>query len=225
VGVSPSRVPGDILALRPSAALAEPHAEAAQALFERHAAKVYRLCARELASPEEAEDALQITFLNALLGLRRGVVPELESAWLLKIALNVCRQERRSRVRRRRVETPQDMLALQEVAAAPERSDEDLLRIEDALGQLNTRHRRAIVLREWRGLSYDEIAVTLGVSRPAVETLLFRARRSLARGLEFDEDHAPSRVQQLPAAPAQTRPRSPSAPLLRAGARAQREPR
>jgi RNA polymerase sigma-70 factor, ECF subfamily len=206
------------LAVAAAFAPVEPHAEAMQALFERHAAKVFRLCARELGSPEEAEDAVQITFLNALRGLRRGVVPEFESAWLLKIALNVCRQERRSRMRRLRVETPRDMLALQHVAAVPERSDEDLPRIEDALARMNTRHRHALVLREWKGLSYDEIAATLGLSRPAVETLLFRARRSLARRLEFDEEHALPHVQEVPRSPAHTRPTSPSAPLLRAGA-------
>jgi len=46
------------------------------------------------------------------------------------------------------------------------------------------RQRRAILLREWQGLSYDEVARELGLSKAAVETLIFRARRSLARGLE-----------------------------------------
>jgi hypothetical protein len=44
--------------------------------------------------------------------------------------------------------------------------------------------RRALLLREWQGLSYREIAAELEVSQSAVETLIFRARRSLARGLE-----------------------------------------
>ena len=44
--------------------------------------------------------------------------------------------------------------------------------------------RRAILLREWQGLSYREVAKELDVSQAAVETLIFRARRSLAAGLE-----------------------------------------
>jgi hypothetical protein len=44
--------------------------------------------------------------------------------------------------------------------------------------------RRAILLREWQGLSYREVASELGLTQSAVETLLFRARRSLAHALE-----------------------------------------
>jgi DNA-directed RNA polymerase specialized sigma24 family protein len=44
--------------------------------------------------------------------------------------------------------------------------------------------RRAILLREWQGLSYREISDELELSQSAVETLIFRARRSLAQGLE-----------------------------------------
>jgi RNA polymerase sigma factor (sigma-70 family) len=49
---------------------------------------------------------------------------------------------------------------------------------------LTDHQRRAIVLREWHGLSYHEIADELNLSQSAVETLLFRARRSLVHGLE-----------------------------------------
>ena len=52
------------------------------------------------------------------------------------------------------------------------------------LEQLPEQQRRAILLREWQGLSYREIADELAISQAAVETLIFRARRSLAQGLE-----------------------------------------
>ena len=48
--------------------------------------------------------------------------------------------------------------------------------------------RRAILLREWQGLTYREISTELGLSQAAVETLIFRARRALAQGLEQDAD-------------------------------------
>ena len=44
--------------------------------------------------------------------------------------------------------------------------------------------RRALLLREWQGLSYREISEQLGITQAAVETLLFRARRSLAASLQ-----------------------------------------
>src|SRR5207248_6068360 len=65
--------------------------QAAERLYERHYARVLRFCRRRFASPEDAEDAAQTTFTYALRALRRGVVPEVEIAWLLTIARNVCR--------------------------------------------------------------------------------------------------------------------------------------
>jgi hypothetical protein len=52
--------------------------------------------------------------------------------------------------------------------------------LEDALARMPELQRRAILLREWRGMSYKEIAAELELSGAAVETLIFRARRSLA---------------------------------------------
>jgi len=63
------------------------------------------------------------------------------------------------------------------------RADE-LIGLEDALEAMPENQRRAILLREWQGLSYREIADELELSQAAVETLIFRARRSLANGLE-----------------------------------------
>ena len=61
---------------------------------------------------------------------------------------------------------------------------DELAGLADALAQLTPNQRRAILLREWQGLSYREIAAELGTTEAAVETLLFRARRSLARKLD-----------------------------------------
>jgi RNA polymerase sigma-70 factor, ECF subfamily len=157
-------------------------AEAAHGLFERHAGAIYGYCLNRLGNREEAEDAVQTTFLNAFAALRRGVVPEYEVAWLYKIAENVCRGRHRSAGRRR--EVVRDPGTLEEVAPAAERSRDELFGLNDALGRLAPKQRRAIVLREWHGLSYREIARELRLTPAAVETLLFRARRSLARNLQ-----------------------------------------
>jgi RNA polymerase sigma factor (sigma-70 family) len=161
-----------------------PEAEATRALFEQYAGQIFRYCLHQLGSREEAEDAVQSTFLNAFRGLERGVVPELESAWLFKIAHNVCLSRRRSSWRRGRIEAPADFDVVEEIAPAPARVADELIGLQDVLEQMPENQRRAILLREWQGLSYREIAAELELSQTAVETLIFRARRSLAAGLE-----------------------------------------
>jgi RNA polymerase sigma-70 factor, ECF subfamily len=161
-----------------------PETARATDLYERYASRLYGFCLHRLGSREEAEDAVQTTFLNAFRGLSRGVVPESESAWLFKIAENVCLSRHRASFRRRRVEAPGDLAAVEETVAAPPRADEELIPLEDALADMPEAQRRALLLREWQGLSYREIAAELEVSQSAVETLIFRARRSLARRLE-----------------------------------------
>jgi DNA-directed RNA polymerase specialized sigma subunit, sigma24 homolog len=58
--------------------------------------------------------------------------------------------------------------------------------------------RRAILLREWQGLTYKEISTELGLTQGAVETLIFRARRALAQGLEQDADTWKRRLAAAP---------------------------
>src|SRR5262249_62131730 len=60
---------------------------------------------------------------------------------------------------------------------------DELFGLTRALRVLPEQQRRALLLREWKGLSYREIADDMRLTQAAVETLLFRARRSLADGL------------------------------------------
>ncbi len=168
-----------------STALAQaPSADATRLLYERHSSRIFGFCLSRLGSREEAEDAVQTTFLNAQRGLGRGVVPDYELAWLFKIAQNVCHNRHQSAQRRGRVEATQDLDALQDVLATPERgSAVSLADLTRALSAVPERQRRALLLREFQGLSYEEIGVELGVSVAAVETLIFRARRSVAAEL------------------------------------------
>jgi RNA polymerase sigma factor (sigma-70 family) len=166
------------------ASAAEPSAEAQ--LFERHSDSVFRYCLHMLGSREEAEDAAQTTFFQAVRAMRRGVHPTYEQAWLLAIAKNECRSRHRANGRRRRLELVHDPQTLEEVAEAPEGNDGTLIGVQRALERLPEAQRRAVLLREWQGCSYAEIAEELGTSVPSVEALLFRARRTLARELGAD---------------------------------------
>jgi RNA polymerase sigma-70 factor (ECF subfamily) len=159
-------------------------ADATRALYERHGRRIFAFCFSRLGTREEAEDATQTTFLNAFRSLQGGVVPAFELAWLFRIADNVCRDRKKAAWRRNRLEATRDLEELQDVVAAPEQGSDGLSGLGEALASMPERQRRAILLREWQGLSYGEIAQELGVTRAAVETLIFRARRSLARGLE-----------------------------------------
>jgi RNA polymerase sigma factor (sigma-70 family) len=160
-------------------------ADATRQLYERHSSRIFGFCLSRLGSREEAEDAVQTTFLNAQRGLGRGVVPEYELAWLFKIAQNVCHNRHQSARRRGRIEAAHDLDALQDVIASPDRDPAiSLGELTQALGAIPARQRRALVLREFQGYSYEEIANELGISVGAVETLLFRARRGIAQELE-----------------------------------------
>jgi RNA polymerase sigma-70 factor (ECF subfamily) len=167
---------------------------AAARLYERNSSRVFGYCLRMLGSREDAEDASQTTFMQAFRALQRGVVPAFETAWLLTIARNVCLARHRAGRRRRAVELVRDPQDLQELAAGREPDDGSLAGLQEALSRLPEMQRRAFLLREWQERSYAEIAAELGVTVPAVEALLFRARRSLAdqlgdgrrRGHAFD---------------------------------------
>ena len=173
-----------------------PGADAAGELYERYSSQILSYCLHQLGSREEAEDAVQTTFMNAFRGLSRGIVPELESAWLFKIAHNVCLSRRRSSWRRGKVESPNNFEVLQEVVPGRDHVADELIRLQDVLEAMPENQRRAILLREWQGLTYREISADLGLSQAAVETLIFRARRALAAGLEQDADTWKSRLRR-----------------------------
>ena len=165
------------------AADVQPSSEAAFAeMYERNADRIYAFCRRRLRSREEAEDAVQETFVAAMRAIQRGSVPLCEAAWLFKIAENVCFAAYRSGARRH----ARDLSDSERIERLParDRDGDTLIGLEGALDALPSSQRNALLLRELRGLSYKEIALQLGVSVPAVETLIYRARRGLVRGLE-----------------------------------------
>jgi RNA polymerase sigma factor (sigma-70 family) len=153
-------------------------------LFAHYREQLYRFCLARLRSREEAEDAVQNVFMRVHMALQRGVVPRFEAAWLYKIAHNVCLSRVESTARRARVESPQPLDDEDYAAAAPEASYDELAGLSEALHAMPANLRQALVLREWQGLSYAEIAEAMGTTVPAVETLIFRARRHLAAALE-----------------------------------------
>lgn len=152
-------------------------------LYESHGALVRSVCRSLLRDRVEAEDAVQQTFLSAQRALLNGSEPRDAGAWLATIA----RHESLARVRGRMreplpMEVEEHQAAPDAHAVAVGRHDAGALR--DALAELPAQQREAILLREVRGFSYQEVAASLSVTTSAVESLLFRARRRLQTRLQ-----------------------------------------
>ena len=146
-------------------------------LFRDHGRLVLGLCRVLLRDPAEAEDAAQATFLSAYRALLKGTEPRDSAQWLAAIARNECRARVRARMRAPHTDPGGADESVDPVARAIANADFDALR--RALRELPRRQRRAFVLRELSGLTYGELAAALGVTEPAIESLLFRARRQL----------------------------------------------
>lgn len=151
-------------------------------LFEEHGRMVYGVCRLVLRDREEAEDATQQTFLSAYRSLLGGAEPRDPAAWLGTIARNECRGRIRSRTG-----AP---LALVSDAVEPAADveqlagrHEEVTALVGVLSELPRHQREAIVLREFYGLSHEEVGAALGVTPSAVDSLLVRARRRLQHEL------------------------------------------
>jgi RNA polymerase sigma factor (sigma-70 family) len=150
--------------------------KAFEALYRRYVQDVYHYALALLRNPADAEDITQTTFMNAYRAYKRGDEIEKPQNWLIKIAHNAART-RYARTSRRVKEVPlEDHL---DQLAVPEEERPNIEGVLRALGRLPFNQRAALVMRELEGRTYAEIADTLGVSVSAVETLIFRARRSL----------------------------------------------
>jgi RNA polymerase sigma factor (sigma-70 family) len=150
------------------------------ALFEEHGRMVYGVCRLILRDPVEAEDAAQQTFLSAYRALLAGRQPRDASAWLGTIARNECRR----RLRARRTEPAR--LSGEPVGDELQRDvgrRDEIHALCAALVALPTQQRDVIVLRELYGFSYAEVGAALGLTGPAVESLVFRSRRRLQEQL------------------------------------------
>ena len=163
-------------------------------IVERHATSVFRYLASRV-DRSTSEDLLADVF-EAAFQARDRYDTRYDNAlpWLLGIATNVIRHHRRSEVRHasmmRRVtqlhgrnSEPSD--AIDAVATTAELDDE-MQSVRRALAALNDRHRQVLVLAAGLGLSYEDIAHTLGISIGTVRSRLSRARRRLRELLEAD---------------------------------------
>ena len=155
-------------------------AEGVGALFDEFAPMVLAVCRYNLRDRQAAEDAAQETFLNAHRSLLAGTEPRDPAAWLATIARNECRRTALSaQAMPLDEETTGTVLDTADVVA----DRADLSDVANAIAELPDRQREALVLREFCGLSYEQVAAAMSVSGGAVDSLLSRARKRLIEQL------------------------------------------
>jgi RNA polymerase sigma factor (sigma-70 family) len=157
-------------------------------LFCRYRGRIGAYVTRILGDADRAEDVTQEVFISALRRLRDTECPVTFKPWAYQIAKNASIDELR-RVRRasevpldQERESGEDKLELFSSDPSPESAMESKQQLDDlrvAFRALSELHQRILVLRELEGLSYAAIGQRLGMSRPVVESTLFRARRRL----------------------------------------------
>ncbi len=158
--------------------------------------RVYNLCLRMLGSQQAAEDAAQEAFVSAYRNVARMRGPNLRS-WLLRIAANACLDELRRRRRRPQVslDAPLPSAAGGDSERTLDVADSDAgpesLALSGELGEalqaellgLPPDQRLAVVLCDVEGLSYEEIAVSMGGSVGTVKSRISRGRARLREAL------------------------------------------
>jgi RNA polymerase sigma-70 factor (ECF subfamily) len=151
---------------------------ALERLLSPHERPLFNLCRGILGHADDAEDAVQETFLRALRALAGFRGDSAVRSWLFRIAVNVCLDWKRSH-------RPTEPLDEQDGffpcdGPSPEAIVLRQLRVREALDALLPRHRALLLLKELEGWSAAEIAVTLRWKKKRVENELYQARRALA---------------------------------------------
>ena len=152
---------------------------------------IYALAYRTIGREEDARDVCQETFLRAFRALPGFRGQAKFSSWLYRIALNLCRDWIRRERRTPVVQSPEGVDLLDLAAAAePSESIEDLVArkdmtrvVERAMARLPDDQRTAIVLKEYHGLTFQEIADLMGCPLSTVKTRLYQGLAVLRRDL------------------------------------------
>jgi RNA polymerase sigma-70 factor (ECF subfamily) len=163
--------------------------EACRRLVETHQAMVFQLAFALLGDREEALDISQEVFLRVFRTLTSFRGDATLRTWIYRIVINQARNRQRSWMRRRRdaqislddyASVHGEPRATQQVGADVRLERRELAtRMRAAIGELPFEQRSALVLREFHGMRYQEIAFSLGVTVGTVKSRLARGRTAL----------------------------------------------
>lgn len=163
-------------------------------LVVKHQRRIYQLALGMMKDPDEAMDIAQETFVKVHRYLPTFKGDSTFFTWTYRIAMNLCLDAQRKKGRLERVgsdegddaeieaamDPPSAALAGPQHAALNEELKEKLA---EALAGLSENHRAILLLRELSGLSYEELAQTLGIRKGTVMSRLFHARLKMQRKL------------------------------------------
>jgi RNA polymerase sigma-70 factor, ECF subfamily len=163
-------------------------------LVKRHRHRIYRLALTLMRNEHDAEEVVQDAFMRAFVGLHGFRGTSSFYTWLYRIVVNLAIDARR-RVFRQRIdwetiaERADDTRAFELPRIHSADPYEAVVHMElrrstcAAFSELTAYHRKAIVMRELEGMSYQEISERLHISKGTVMSRLFHARRRLQKGL------------------------------------------
>jgi RNA polymerase sigma factor (sigma-70 family) len=176
-------------------------------LYARYGRRIVSYVFGMVGDHGRAEDITQDVFISALRRMRDTERPIAFKPWIYEIARNACIDEFRRSKRVREVplatddEDPESAdRRLVSRTPSPDAMLERHQQLDDLRGAfrgLSDNHHKLIVMRELEGLSYDEIGKRMGMTRPVVESTLFRARRRLND--EYQEIASGRRCEQVQA--------------------------
>lgn len=163
------------------------NAEAFEALFRRYRDRIAAYVRSSVRDEGRSEDLVQDIFFSAHSRLSSLEHPSAFRTWLYQIARNACLDDARRRSRQEDLilgweefPPPDDRIVIHNHDADRALSQkEELANLTQAIDGLPQSQHEALVLRELEGMSYDEIGRRMRLSRHAVESVLFRARRGL----------------------------------------------
>jgi RNA polymerase sigma-70 factor, ECF subfamily len=166
---------------------------------------IYALAYRVIGREEDARDVCQEAFLRAFRALPGFKGQAKFSSWLYRIALNLCRDWIR-RQRRAPVMQAPEGVELTDLAAerGPVESIEELVArrelsavVEEAMALLPEEQRTAIILKEYHGMTFQEIADMQGCPLSTVKTRLYQGLTVLRRHLAKNGQTAPELVKRV----------------------------
>ena len=169
--------------------------EAFRTLFERYHRRAYALAFGVLRHQDDALDVVQDAFIKAHKYLDKFEGNSSFYTWLYRIVMNLAIDHLRKHRRVRPVELDEqkldegsadDGLLPQLLGGNPGRAlmDKEIRqRIDQALGELSDNHRAVLIMRELEGLSYEEMAQTMGCSKGTIMSRLFHARKNMQKRL------------------------------------------
>jgi RNA polymerase sigma-70 factor, ECF subfamily len=169
-------------------------------LVRRWERPIYALAYRTIGREDDARDVTQDTFLRAFRSLNGFRGQAKFSSWLYRIALNLCRDWMRRERRTPVVQAPEgvDVIELASEQGPTESIEELVTRrnlgaiVQRAMATLSEEQRTTIILKEYQGLTFQEIAELQGCPLSTVKTRLYQGLTVLRRELDKQGVHVPA---------------------------------